>query len=88
MTESTANRTISAVEGSLRRLKTARIDLLYQHRPDPEVPMEDVAGTVRALIQERKVRHFGLSEAGVGSILRAHAVQQVAALQSEYSLWP
>jgi aryl-alcohol dehydrogenase-like predicted oxidoreductase len=77
----------AAVEGSLRRLKTDRIDLLYQHRADPEVPMEDVAVTVRALIQEGKVRHFGLSEAGVGSIHRAHAVQPVAALQSEYSVW-
>jgi aryl-alcohol dehydrogenase-like predicted oxidoreductase len=76
-----------AVEGSLRRLKTDRIDLLYQHRVDPEVPMEDVAGTVKALIQQGKVRYFGLSEAGVGSIRRAHAVQPVAALQSEYSLW-
>ncbi len=76
-----------AVEGSLRRLKTDRIDLLYQHRVDPEVPMEDVAGTVKALIQQGKVRYFGLSEAGAGSIRRAHAVQPVAALQSEYSLW-
>jgi aryl-alcohol dehydrogenase-like predicted oxidoreductase len=72
---------------SLRRLRTDRIDLLYQHRVDPGVPMEDVAGTVRDLIAEGKVRHFGLSEAGVASIRRAHAVQPVAALQSEYSLW-
>ena len=77
----------AAVEGSLRRLKTAHIDLLYQHRVDPEVPMEDVAGTVKDLIQQGKVRHFGLSEAGAASIRRAHAVQPVAALQSEYSLW-
>ena len=77
----------AAVEGSLRRLKTGHIDLLYQHRVDPDVPMEDVAGTVKELIQQGKVRHFGLSEAGAGSIRRAHAVQPVAALQSEYSLW-
>jgi aryl-alcohol dehydrogenase-like predicted oxidoreductase len=77
----------TAVEGSLRRLKTDRIDLLYQHRVDPDVPMEEVAGTVQGLIREGKVRYFGLSEAGVGSIRRAHAVQPVAALQSEYSLW-
>jgi len=76
-----------AVEGSLRRLKTDRIDLLYQHRVDPAVPMEDVAGTVKELIAEGKVKHFGLSEAGVDSIRRAHAVLPVAALQSEYSLW-
>lgn len=75
------------VETSLRRLRTDHIDLLYQHRVDPQVPMEDVAGTVKALIAEGKVRHFGLSEAGVESIRRAHAVQPVAALQSEYSLW-
>ena len=77
----------AAVEGSLRRLKTGHIDLLYQHRVDPEVPMEDVAGTVKDLIQQGKVRYFGLSEAGAGSIRRAHAVHPVAALQSEYSLW-
>jgi aryl-alcohol dehydrogenase-like predicted oxidoreductase len=77
----------AAVEGSLIRLKTDRIDLLYQHRVDPEVPMEDVAGTVQALIRQGKVRYFGLSEAGAGSIRHAHAVQPVAALQSEYSLW-
>ena len=76
-----------SVEGSLRRLKTDYIDLLYQHRVDPEVPMEDVAGTVKELIQQGKVRYFGLSEAGAGSIRRAHAVQPVSALQSEYSLW-
>ncbi|MGV3620936.1 MAG: aldo/keto reductase [Archangium sp.] len=74
-------------EESLKRLKTERIDLLYQHRVDPNVPMEDVAGTVKALIAEGKVKHFGLSEAGVQSIRRAHAVQPVTALQSEYSLW-
>lgn len=77
----------SAVEGSLKRLRTDYIDLLYQHRVDPEVPMEDVAGMVKDLIAEGKVRHFGLSEAGAQSIRRAHAVQPVAALQSEYSLW-
>jgi aryl-alcohol dehydrogenase-like predicted oxidoreductase len=74
-------------EGSLRRLGVEAIDLYYQHRVDPNVPIEDVAGTVRELIAEGKVRHFGLSEAGVGTIRRAHAVQPVAALQSEYSLW-
>jgi aryl-alcohol dehydrogenase-like predicted oxidoreductase len=74
-------------EASLKRLKTDRIDLFYQHRVDPSVPMEDVAGTVKELIREGKVKHFGLSEAGVQSIRRAHAVQPVAALQSEYSLW-
>jgi aryl-alcohol dehydrogenase-like predicted oxidoreductase len=72
---------------SLRRLKTDRIDLFYQHRVDPDVPIEDVAGAVRDLIREGKVKHFGLSEAGVRTIRRAHAVQPVAALQSEYSLW-
>jgi aryl-alcohol dehydrogenase-like predicted oxidoreductase len=74
-------------EAALRRLRTDRIDLFYQHRVDTNVPMEDVAGTVRELIGEGKVKHFGLSEAGVDSIRRAHAVQPVAALQSEYSLW-
>lgn len=74
-------------EGSLRRLKTDRIDLLYQHRVDPNVPIEDVAGAVKELIREGKVKHFGLSEAGVPVIRRAHAVQPVAALQSEYSLF-
>ncbi|MBY5828625.1 aldo/keto reductase [Rhizobium leguminosarum] len=77
----------SSVEGSLKRLRTDYIDLCYQHRVDPEVPMEDVAGTVKDLIAEGKVRWFGLSEAGAGSIRRAHAVQPIAALQSEYSLW-
>jgi aryl-alcohol dehydrogenase-like predicted oxidoreductase len=74
-------------EGSLQRLGVEAIDLYYQHRVDPNVPMEDVAGTIRDLIHEGKVKHFGLSEAGVESIRRAHAVQPVAALQSEYSLW-
>ena len=74
-------------EASLKRLKTDRIDLLYQHRVDPNVPIEDVAGTVKDLIQEGKVKHFGLSEAGVKTVRRAHAVQPVTALQSEYSLW-
>lgn len=76
-----------AVDGSLKRLKIETIDLLYQHRVDPDVPIEDVAGTVKDLIQEGKVKHFGLSEAGVKTIRRAHAVQPVTALQSEYSLW-
>lgn len=76
-----------AVEGSLKRLRVDCIDLLYQHRVDPDVPMEDVAGTVKDLIQQGKVRYFGLSEAGAASIRRAHAVQPVSALQSEYSLW-
>ena len=76
-----------ATEASLRRLRTDRIDLLYQHRVDPKVPIEEVAGTVRALIAEGKVRFFGLSEAGAETLRRAHAVQPVAALQSEYSLW-
>ncbi len=76
-----------AVEGSLKRLKVGTIDLLYQHRVDPNVPIEDVAGTVKELIQAGKVKHFGLSEAGAQTIRRAHAVQPVTALQSEYSLW-
>lgn len=76
-----------AVEGSLKRLKTDVIDLLYQHRVDPNVPIEDVAGAVKDLIHEGKVKHFGLSEAGVQTIRRAHAVQPLTALQSEYSLW-
>ena len=75
------------VDASLQRLRTDRIDLLYQHRVDPNVPMEDVAGAVKDLIAAGKVKHFGLSEAGVEAIRRAHAVQPVAALQSEYSLW-
>ncbi|MGG6264321.1 aldo/keto reductase [Leptolyngbya sp. AN03gr2] len=77
----------AAVEGSLKRLKVEAIDLLYQHRVDPNVPIEDVAGAVKELIQAGKVKHFGLSEAGVQTIRRAHAVQPVTALQSEYSLW-
>jgi aryl-alcohol dehydrogenase-like predicted oxidoreductase len=76
-----------AVEGSLKRLNTDYIDLYYQHRVDPDVPMEDVAGTVKDLIAEGKVLHFGMSEAGAASIRKAHAVQPVTALQSEYSLW-
>jgi aryl-alcohol dehydrogenase-like predicted oxidoreductase len=76
-----------AVEGSLKRLKVESIDLLYQHRVDPNVPIEDVAGAVKELIQAGKVKHFGLSEAGVKTIRRAHAVQPLTALQSEYSLW-
>jgi aryl-alcohol dehydrogenase-like predicted oxidoreductase len=76
-----------AVEGSLQRLKVDVIDLLYQHRVDPNVPIEDVAGAVKDLIQQGKVKHFGLSEAGVQTIRRAHAVQPLTALQSEYSLW-
>ncbi len=76
-----------AVEGSLKRLKTDVIDLYYQHRVDPEVPIEDVAGAVKDLIAEGKVKHFGLSEAGAKTIRRAHAIQPVTALQSEYSLW-
>ena len=77
----------AVAEAALKRLKTDRIDLFYQHRIDPDVPIEDVAGTVKDLIQQGKVKHFGLSEAGVQTIRRAHAVQPVAALQSEYSLW-
>jgi aryl-alcohol dehydrogenase-like predicted oxidoreductase len=77
----------AAVEGSLKRLKVECIDLLYQHRVDPDVPIEDVAGAVKELIGDGKVKHFGLSEAGVQTIRRAHAVQNVTALQSEYSLW-
>src|SRR5271167_4822338 len=76
-----------AVEGSLKRLKVEVIDLLYQHRVDPNVPIEDVAGAVKELIEAGKVKHFGLSEAGVKTTRRAHAVQPVTALQSEYSLW-
>ena len=76
-----------SVEGSLKRLRIEAIDLYYQHRVDPDVPIEDVAGTVKELIREGKVKHFGLSEPGVHTIRRAHAVQPVAAIQSEYSLW-
>jgi len=85
--DSRPERIKQVAEASLKRLRTDRIDLFYQHRVDPDVPMEDVAGTVKELIQQGKVKHFGLSEAGVQSIRRAHAVQPVAALQSEYSLW-
>ncbi len=85
--DSRPERIRAVVETSLQRLRTDHIDLLYQHRVDPQVPMEDVAGTVKDLIARGLVRHFGLSEAGVDSIRRAHAVQPVAALQSEYSLW-
>ena len=74
-------------EAALKRLKTDHIDLFYQHRVDPNVPIEDVAGAVKGLIQDGKVKHFGLSEAGVQTVRRAHAIQAVAALQSEYSLW-
>src|SRR5579862_2475548 len=77
----------TVVDASLKRLRTDHIDLFYQHRVDPNVPMEDVAGTVKQLIQDGKVKHFGMSEAGVEMIRRAHAVQAVTALQSEYSLW-
>lgn len=85
--DSRPERIRQVAEASLRRLRTDRIDLFYQHRVDPAVPMEEVAGAVRDLIREGKVRAFGLSEAGVQSLRRAHAVQPVAALQSEYSLW-
>ena len=85
--DSRPERIRAVAEASLSRLKTDRIDLFYQHRVDPNVPIEDVAGTVKDLIAEGKVKHFGLSEAGVDAIRRAHAVQPVAALQSEYSLW-
>lgn len=77
----------NVAEASLKRLRSDAIDLFYQHRVDPEVPIEDVAGTVKDLIKEGKVTHFGLSEAGVQTIRRAHSVQPVTALQSEYSLW-
>jgi aryl-alcohol dehydrogenase-like predicted oxidoreductase len=85
--DSRPERIRSVADAALRRLKTDRIDLFYQHRADPNVPIEDVAGTVKALIGEGKVKHFGLSEAGAQTIRRAHAVQAVAALQSEYSRW-
>lgn len=85
--DSRPERIRAVAEASLQRLQTDRIDLFYQHRVDPNVPIEDVAGTVKDLIAEGKVKHFGLSEAGVDTIRRAHAVQPVAALQSEYSLW-
>ena len=85
--DSRPERIRAVAEASLQRLRTDRIDLFYQHRVDPTVPIEDVAGTVKDLIAEGKVKHFGLSEAGADTIRRAHAVQPVAALQSEYSLW-
>ncbi len=85
--DSRPERIRAVADASLKRLRTDHIDLFYQHRVDPNVPMEDVAGTIRDLIKAGKVRHFGMSEAGVESIRRAHAVQPVAALQSEYSLW-
>jgi aryl-alcohol dehydrogenase-like predicted oxidoreductase len=85
--DSRPERIRAVADASLKRLRTDRIDLFYQHRVDPDVPIEDVAGTVADLIREGKVRHFGLSEAGAGTIRRAHAVQPVTALQSEYSLW-
>jgi aryl-alcohol dehydrogenase-like predicted oxidoreductase len=85
--DSRPERIREVADASLKRLRTDRIDLFYQHRVDPNVPIEDVAGTVKDLIGDGKVRHFGLSEAGVQSIRRAHAVQRVAALESEYSLW-
>src|SRR5437016_2875713 len=85
--DSRPERIRQAAEGSLKRLRVEAIDLFYQHRVDPNVPIEDVAGTVKDLIAQGKVKHFGMSEAGVKTIRRAHAVQPVAALQSEYSLW-
>jgi aryl-alcohol dehydrogenase-like predicted oxidoreductase len=85
--DSRPERIRQVADASLKRLKTDRIDLFYQHRVDPKVPIEDVAGTVKDLIRQGKVKHFGLSEAGVQSIRRAHAVEPVAALESEYSLW-
>jgi len=85
--DSRPERIRQVADDALQRLRTDRIDLFYQHRVDPQVPMEDVAGTVKDLIREGKVKHFGLSEAGVDSIRRAHAVQPVTALQSEYSFW-
>ena len=87
MQDSHPSRVRQTVEGSLKRLKTDVIDLYYQHRVDPEVPIEDVAGTMKDLISEGKIKHWGLSEAGVQTVRRAHAVQPVTAVQSEYSLW-
>src|SRR5947208_10450585 len=87
MQDSRPERIKQSIEGSLKRLRTDVIDVYYQHRVDPNVPIEDVAGAVKELIQEGKVKHFGMSEAGVKTIRRAHAVQQVTAVQSEYSLW-
>src|SRR5277367_2585611 len=85
--DSRPERIREVTDAALKRLRTDVIDLFYQHRVDPNVPIEDVAGTVKDLIREGKVKHFGLSEAGVDAIRRAHAVQPVAAVQSEYSLW-
>src|SRR5882672_7748009 len=85
--DSRPERIKQSIEGSLKRLRTDVIDLYYQHRVDPNVPIEDVAGAVKELISQGKVKHFGMSEAGVGTIRRAHAVQPITALQSEYSLW-
>src|ERR1041384_4111918 len=85
--DSRPDRIKQSVEGSLKRLRTDVVDLYYQHRVDPNVPIEDVAGTVKELIAQGKVKHFGMSEAGVRTIRRAHAVQPVTAVQSEYSLW-
>lgn len=85
--DSRPERIVEVAEAALRRLKTDHIDLFYQHRVDPTVPVEDVAGTVKQLIAQGKVRHFGMSEAGAASIRRAHAIQPLAALQSEYSMW-
>src|SRR5271165_4231223 len=85
--DSRPERIKQVAEASLKRLRTNVIDLFYQHRVDPNVPIEDVAGAVKELIREGKVRHFGLSEAGAGTLRRAHAVQPVTALQSEYSMW-
>lgn len=85
--DSRPERIKQVVEEALKRLRTDRIDLFYQHRVDPKIPMEDVAGTVKDLIQEGKIKHFGMSEAGAQSIRQAHAVQPLTALQSEYSLW-
>jgi aryl-alcohol dehydrogenase-like predicted oxidoreductase len=86
-TDSTPERIKTVADAALKRLNTDRIDLFYQHRVDPNVPMEEVAGTVKELIQQGKVKHFGMSEAGAANIRRAHAVLPIAALQSEYSLW-
>src|SRR5216117_352931 len=85
--DSRPERIKQSIEASLKRLRTDVVDLYYQHRVDPNVPIEDVAGTVKELIAQGKVKHFGMSEAGVGTIRRAHAVQPVTAVQSEYSLW-
>src|SRR5579884_3229821 len=85
--DSRPERIRKSIEGSLKRLRTDHVDLYYQHRVDANVPIEDVAGTVKELIREGKVKHFGMSEAGVKTIRRAHAVQPLTAIQSEYSLW-